>query len=157
VFWANETVPIAGVVVKFSHFMPYLDAARDASENVAARAVEFFLLYDRPLQELASLLRNMSYVGSTRGIPPSIYRPSSSPPDDVGVSGEYAAQLLHARRSDLVRFLPLVELQGEKGQVELPCSVYALPLVEAVNRIFGELGVKDRFKVEDIKDVGFRL
>jgi predicted ATPase len=157
VFWSDEPAPTAGFVVTFNHFMPYLSGARGASNDVEAKALDFAFLYDGPLQELASLLRTMSYVGSTRVIPSSIYRPLSSPPDDVGVSGEYAAQLLHARRSELVRFLPLVKLQGEKGQVELPYSVYALPLVDAVNRIFEELDVKDRFKVEDIKDVGFRL
>lgn len=154
VAWNNTHVP--RVSVDFDHFIPHLTAARysDATRSVVGG---FRVLYEQPLEDLKEVLVRLGFVGSMRTVPPSIYRPTSSPPDDVGISGEYAAQVLHARRAENVHFLSLLTDAGESGPLTLPDTVRALPLVEAVNEIFRQLDVKASFRLEDVQDVGFRL
>lgn len=143
--------------VDFDHFLPHLSAQRDSPQITKTAARAFRILYEQPLNDLKNILLQLGYVGSVRTIPPSIFRATSSPPDDVGISGEYAAQVLHARRSEKVHFLPLPTDPGESGHLTLPDTVKALPLVEAVNEIFRQLDVKATFRLEDVRDIGFRL
>jgi predicted ATPase len=114
------------------------------------------VLYEQPLEDLRALLQGFTYLGSMRTIPPSIYRPASVPPTEIGVSGEYAAEMLHARQRDIVHYLPPLHVDDE-GQVTVPETVLAKPLVEAVNDVLSELGVHARLRVKDIENIGFQL
>jgi predicted ATPase len=77
------------------------------------------------------------------------------PPEEIGVSGEYAAQLLHARREEIIHYLSPLGVDHER--LEMPSLVRARPLVEALNDVMESLGVAARLRLEDVKDVGFRL
>lgn len=144
--------------VKLDHFLPYLRLARGASSIEGdARVRRFRILFEQPIDDLKTLLLRSSYLGSTRLLPSTVYRPSSTPPDDVGVSGEYAAQILHARRAERVHYLPLLRIGEPGGAVDLQHQVRSLPLADAVQDVFSELGIEARLRIEDIQNVGFRL
>lgn len=109
----------------------------------------------QPLEDLKQLLANLAYLGSSRAQPATLYRPATVPPDDLGVSGEYAAQLLHARQSEQVHYLPPVQVTQDS--VTLPDVVRSRSLFDAVNDVFAALGVDASLHLDDVKDVGFRL
>lgn len=76
----------------------------------------YLVLYEQPLEDLRALLQKLVYLGSMRTIPPSIYRAATVPPEDIGMSGEFAAQMLHARRDDVVHYAPPVQVPAQGGR-----------------------------------------
>lgn len=154
--WRRETA--SKISVDLDHFIPYLLLDR---RNVGPRDRNrswhntFLMLFAQPLDDLKALLSSFTYLGSMRTAPPSLYKSATVPPDDIGVSGEYAAQMLHARRTDRIHYLPPLGIDG--GEVELPDQVHARSLVDAVNHVLGALGVGEELAIDEIKDVGFRL
>jgi predicted ATPase len=144
--------------IKFDHFLPYLSDLGSA-DPVARRHGEWHDVYlhtlSEPIDQLRQLLLGFSYLGSMRATPTSLYRPAHVPPDEIGVSGEYAAQMLQKRQSDLIHYLPPLAVT-EVG-VAVPERIRARSLVEAVKDVFGSLGVSASLRIEDIRDVGFRI
>lgn len=146
------------LTVEFNHFLPYLLLDRS---NVGPRDRQrswynaFLILFAQPLEDLKALLNNLAYLGSNRLMPATLYRPATVPPEDIGVSGEYAAQMLHARQGDRVHYLP--PLQVVEDRVILPDMVRSRSLVDAVNDVFTALGADAALRLDDIKDLGFRL
>lgn len=144
--------------VELEHFLPYLLIER---RNVGPRDKQrswynaFLLLFAQPLEDLKALLMGFSYLGSIRTLPPSIYRSATVPPEEIGVSGEYAAQMLQARRADTVHYLPPLQLDGD--DVVVPDTIRQSNLVDGVNDVLHELAVDASLSIEDLKDVGFRL
>jgi len=150
------TDPDPGLVFALDHFVPYLDVGgRWASLRHSAAHAAFFMVVAPPLEDLKRLLANLAYLGSSRAQPATLYRPATVPPDDIGVSGEYAAQLLHARQSEQVHYLPPVQVTHDS--VTLPDVVRSRSLFDAVNDVFAALGVDASLHLDDVKDVGFRL
>jgi hypothetical protein len=150
---------VHGIGIEWDHFIPHLTLAysqlgpRDANR---VRHNLWLFRCQQPLDDLRALLRGFGFLGSTRSLPPTLYRVSASePPETVGVSGEYAAELLHARRDDVVHYLPPIALHDNIPVVET--TVRALPLVDAVNDVFRNLGLAGEISIEDVQDVGFRL
>ena len=147
------------LTVELEHFLPFLDIDR---RNVGPRNRErswfngYLVLYEQPLDDLRRSLERFVYLGSMRTTPPSIYRPASVPPEDIGMSGEFAAQMLHSRQKDIVHYMPPIRISPQ-GPVEIPNRVSARPLVEAVNDVMGELGIYARLRIEDLQNIGFRL
>lgn len=146
------------IQVDLDHFLPYLLIDR---RNVGPRDRErswhnaFLLCFAEPLDDLKALLSRFSYLGSMRTAPPSLYKPVTVPPEEVGASGEYAAQMLHARRGDRVHYIPPLIISDEG--VEAPSVVRSVNLVDAVNDVLRALSIDTSLRIEDIKDVGFRL
>jgi hypothetical protein len=144
--------------VELDHFLPYLLIER---RNVGPRSRErswhnaFLVLFVQPLEDLKALLTGFSYLGSMRTLPPSLYRPTTVPPEEIGVSGEYAAQMLQARRSDVVHYLPPLQLNDD--QVIVPDAIRQSTLVDGVNEVLKSLAVDASLSLEDVKDAGFRL
>ncbi|HEX5747628.1 MAG TPA: AAA family ATPase [Archangium sp.] len=144
--------------VELEHFLPYLLIER---RNVGPRDRQrswhnaFLLLFAQPLEDLKALLTGFSYLGSIRTLPPSLYRPATVPPEEIGISGEYAAQMLHARRADAVHYLPPLHLKDD--QVVIPDTIRESALVDGVNDVLRALGVDTSLEVEEVRDVGFRL
>lgn len=144
--------------VELEHFLPYLLIER---RNVGPRDRQrswynaFLLLFAQPLEDLKALLTGFSYLGSMRTLPPSLYRPATVPPEEIGISGEYAAQMLHARRSDAVHYLPPLQVKDE--QIDIPDTLRENSLADGVNDVLHALGVDASLDIEDVKDVGFRL
>lgn len=146
------------IAVELDHFLPSLALDRSRLDpGHIERAVynNHLLLFLQPLDDLNALLESFLYLGSARSLPPALYKPSSAPPKDIGVSGEYAAQLIHSRRSDVVHYLPPLEFQ-EQG-IEVPNVVRSRTFLEAVNDVLDGLGVGVSLRVEDIQNIGFRL
>ncbi|MCA9708595.1 MAG: AAA family ATPase [Myxococcales bacterium] len=146
------------IEVEYDHFLPLLQLDRQGlgpRHRGRSWHTGFLLLFDQPLEDLKRILGGLQYLGSTRDLPPSVHRPASVPPDDLGVSGEYAAQLIHARQADLVHYLspPRVTEAG----VELESSVQARRFVDATNDVLEHLGVTARLRLEDVPNIGFRL
>ena len=110
-------------------------------------------MFAPPLQSLKELLSDMHYLGSTRQPPPSLFKAATTAPNELGVSGELAAQLLHRRQRDIVHFLPPPSTPGSP----FPDRVLARPFVPAVNAIMEALSVRAPVRVEDVQEVGFRL
>lgn len=143
--------------VEMDHFLPYLLLER---RNVGKRDRQrswynaFRLLFAQPLDDLKALLLGFAYLGSMRTLPPTLYRAATVPPNDLGVSGEYAAQMLQARQTDHVHY-PL-PLQVEANEIQIPDEVRARSLPEAVNDVLGALGVGASLEIDE-RDVGFRL
>ncbi len=148
-----------GIGVEWDHFIPHLTLDRSGLGSRDADRIRHNLWLFRcqqPLEDLRALLRGFGFLGSTRSLPPTLYRVSASdPPETVGASGEYAAEILHARRNDVVHYLRPVSMHENRPTIE--STVRARPLVEAVNDVFTAMGLTDRISIEDVKDVGFRL
>jgi len=83
-----------------------------------------------------------------------LYRVKAAP-NELGVSGELAANLLHRREHEIVHFLPLPEVSG--GTPAVSDIVRARPLVEAVNDVMAALSVRASVSVQEIQEVGFRV
>ncbi|WNG24749.1 AAA family ATPase [Cystobacter fuscus] len=143
--------------VELEHFIPYLFRTRTLGPRDSQRSWSnaFLLLFAQPLDDLKSILTGLSYLGSARTLPHTLYRPATVPPEEIGVSGEYAAQMLHARRSDTVHYLPPLDLQGD--QVMIPDMVVEGNLFDSVNKVMHHLGVDASLSIIDVKDIGFRL
>ncbi|NUQ76852.1 MAG: AAA family ATPase [Polyangiaceae bacterium] len=151
---------LASVIqVELDHFLPYFLIDR---RNVGPRDKQrawynaYLFLFAQPMDDLKQLLSNFIYLGSMRTQPPTLYRPASVPPDDIGVSGEYAAQMLHARRTDRVHYPPPLRVEGDA--IYVPDTVRARTLVDGVNDVLNELlGMGIPLRIDDVKDLGFRL
>ncbi len=147
----------SSIDVEFDHFIPYLRINRS---NLGSRDKQrawhnaYLVLFAGPLADLKKSLVELQYLGSGREPSPSLYRTKAAP-NELGVNGEFAAHLLHRRASDVVHFLPLPEITSESPCI--PDLVLASPLVNAVNTILSGLSVNANVRVEDVKDVGFRL
>ena len=154
--WNDEPAP--DIEVEMAHFVPYLRIARSdlgPSDEQRAWFNAYLILWEQPLQALRALLGGFQYLGSTRSPPPSLYRPATVAPQEIGVSGEFAAQLLHRRQNDLVHHLPLVQVAGDR--LDVPETVQTQPLTDAVNQVLRELGVDAEVSVHAVQEVGFRL
>ena len=143
--------------IQFDHFLPYLSIDWGSASRRGRRQWHdaYRLTLPEPIEDLKQLLLSFSFLGSMRTTPVPLYRPAHVPPDEVGVSGEYAAQILQKRQSELVHYLP--PLAVTKAGVDVPEWIRARKLVEAVNDVFGCLGVSTSLRIEDIRDVGFRI
>ncbi|WP_081077515.1 AAA family ATPase [Burkholderia cepacia] len=141
--------------VSLHHFIPSLSINR---RNVGPRdrqrsfANAFNILFAQPLDDLEELLKGFSYLSSTRGLPPPFYPPGSSGGDDLGVSGEFAPQLLYAHREDLVHYL-LPDFEDINKQP----IFRERPLSEAINEVLNGLGIDTPLSIHEIEKVGFRL
>ena len=157
VYFNGAKKPSSQVRAALDHFLPYLTIDR---RNVGPRDAQrawhnaFLILFAQPLDDLKRLLLGFGYLGSTRELPPTLYKAASVPPEEIGVSGEYAAQMLHARREDLVRYLPPVEAAAE---AETATTIQSRSLVHAVNDVLAHLGVNTSVNIHDVQDLGFRL
>lgn len=164
--WREESVwkcswndkPASQIQVEFDHFVPYLQIDRSTvgpRDRQRAWHNAYSIVFVQPLESLKGLLSDLHYLGSLRQPPPSLFKLATTAPNEIGVSGELAAQLLHRRQRDIVHFLPLVDV--EDALIRDPDIIVAHPLVEAVNLVMESLSVKAPLKVDEIKDVGFRL
>ncbi len=144
--------------VELDHFIPLVNIDK---RNIGPRHRQrsyfngFKVLFEQPLDDLRRLLADFHYLGSTRMAPPSFYRPATVPPEEVGVNGQYAAQMLHARKIDSVHFVPPLALNN--GELRLPEKVLSRPLSDAFNLVLHELGIDGDLRIRDIENVGFRL
>jgi len=154
VSWAGHQASKLAAAVE--HFLPYVNiAAGGLGPRDKQRAYRngFLFLFAQPLQALKSILSDLQYLGSTRQPPPSLFKIATTAPNEIGVSGELAAQLLHRRQKDLVHFADPLSVEAPS----LPTTVRAAPLVEAVNETLAALGIRAPLRVEEIQDVGFRV
>lgn len=161
VHWNGKREGFEHIDVVFDHFLPGVKLSRREHDPSTLLShvpwiAEYVVLYDQPLAELRALLQRFNYLGSMRLPPPSLYRAASVPPSEIGVSGEFAAQMLQARRSDVVHYLPPLRIAPD-GSVDVPDTVEARPLVDAINHVMTELGLSVPLRVEDIQNIGFRL
>lgn len=154
--WRRESAD--AIVAELDHFIPYLSINRSQvgpRDRQRAWHNAYVILFAQPLEALKSLLMNLQYLGSTRAAPPSLYKPSSTTPHEIGVSGEFAAQLLHRRQHDLVHYLPPIHVDDTAAHI--PPMVRARPLVGAVNDVLTALGIDAPLTVAEVQEVGFRL
>ncbi|HRE90316.1 MAG TPA: AAA family ATPase [Myxococcota bacterium] len=154
--WNGQAAP--RITVELDHFIPYLqvDRAKLGPRDKQRAFYNAYLAVMAPaLEALKMLLGQVQYLGSTRSTPPSLYRASNVAPQELGASGELAAQLLHRRREDLVHYLPSLELSA--GGVTVPRRIRERKLVDAVNDTLVALSIDTALSVQDIHEVGFRL
>lgn len=153
VTWAGQSAP--KLVAEVEHFIPYVNITGSPGPRDKQRTFRngFLFLFAQPLQALKSILSDLQYLGSTRQPPPTLFKIATTAPNEIGVSGELAAQLLHRRQKDLVHFTEPVKVEAPR----IPDVVRAAPLVEAVNETLTAFGIRAPLKVEEIQDVGFRV
>jgi len=154
-FWNGELA--RDINVEFDHFIPYLyiDRSRlDETDSQRSWYSAYLIVFAPALQSLKELLTEMHYLGSTRQPPPSLFKAATTAPNELGVSGELAAQLLHRRQRDVVHFLQPPTIPG---RLDPPDQVFARPFVQAVNMVMESLSVRAPVRVEDVQEVGFRL
>ncbi|HWN71380.1 MAG TPA: AAA family ATPase, partial [Haliangium sp.] len=155
--WKGKRASHESVELTLDHFLPVYRIKPGFYDNWIPTWFEAYqVLYEQPLDALRALLKGFSYLGSMRTLPPSIYRPASVPPAEIGVSGELAAQMLHARRSSVVHYSPPLQIALD-GSIKVPETIEARPLVDAVNHVMAELGLSVPVRIEDIQNIGFRL
>ena len=146
------------IAVDLDNFIPYLRIDKSAvGPRSAQRAYHnaYLVLFEPALEALKKTLRDLHYLGATRMPPPSLFKPATADPGEIGASGEFAAQLLHRRRRDVVHFLPPMQLNHES--IETPANIRALPLEDAVNETMRSLSIESPLEIRDIEQVGFRL
>ena len=136
--------------VVFDHFLPYLVNPEDPRST----PYYFYSNFREPLEDLKILLSGFTYLGAARAAPQGLYRFATVAPHDLGASGEYAAQLLQARKADAVHYPMPLRVEGY--DVQAPSEVRARPLGAAINDVFGALGVGASLEIDE-RDVGFRL
>lgn len=141
--------------VDVHHFMPSVSinrrnvGPRDHQRVLTQRFADRFI---QPLDELEDLLKNFAFLSSTRSVPPAFYPPVTSGGDDLGISGEFAAQLLWAHRGDKVHyFLPNFD------DVNAAPELRERPLKDAINEVLQGLGIDVNLSIHEIEKVGFRL
>lgn len=146
------------LVIEVQHFIPFVEVDR---RNIGPRNRErswhnaFLLLFDQPLADLSKVLSELHFLGSSRQTPVALNKFATTAPNEIGVSGELAAQLLQKRQNEYVHFLP--PLQIENDRIVFNDSVVSRPMGEAVNDVMQSLGVDAKLRIDEIKDVGFRL
>lgn len=151
--------PASHAKVEFDHFLPFVGLDR---RSVGPRSRErawhnaYLLVLKQPLDDLRALLVNLQFLGSTRELPAQLYRPSASSLDTIGVSGERAAHLIHARQRDVVHYLPPVVKTADDNVGETR-RVRARPFMDAVNDVLAGLGIATQLSVQDFPNAGFRL
>jgi hypothetical protein len=153
---SNEKGTFEYTDTNFDHFIPYLNIDR---KRVRSSSIErvwhdlYMILFAQPLEDLKELVKNSSYLSAQRISPQFMFIPATTDQLDMGVSGEFAAQVLYRRQNDVVHFVPPESLMADAEQAS---SILALPLREAVNRIMRSLAVEAPLRVRD-HGVGFQL
>lgn len=141
--------------VDLHHFIPSISIDR---RNIGPRnrqrslANAFNILFSQPLDSLEAMLKGFSYLSSTRGLPLSIYSPSSSSGDDIGISGEFAAQLLYTHKEEPVHYL-----FPNFDDINVSFTPKEENLAVAINEILLGLGIDTPLSIHEIEKVGFRL
>ena len=146
------------IEIELDHFIPYLRINRSQvgpRHRQRAWYNAYVILFAQPLEALKKLLSEFHYLGSSRQPPPSLFKPATTAPGEIGVNGELAAQLLHRRQHDTVHYLP--PLQIEDGQIKPHKKVLELSLVDAVNQVMTDLSITTPLRVKEIEQVGFQL
>lgn len=150
-----DGVPYKKIEVDMHHFIPSISIDR---RNIGPRnrqrslANAFNVLFSQPLDSLESMLKGFSYLSSTRGLPLSIYSPNSSGGEDIGMSGEFAAQLLYTHKEEPVHyFFP------DFDDVNAPFVPKEKSLAVAINEVLEGLGIDTPLSIHEIEKVGFRL
>lgn len=141
--------------VDLHHFVPSVSinrrnvGPRDHQRVLTQRFADRFI---PQLDELEELLKSFAFLSSTRSVPPAFYPPVTSGGDDLGVSGEFAAELLWAHRGDKVHyFLPNFD------DVNVAPESRERPLKDAINEVLQGLGIDVNLSIHEIEKVGFRL
>ncbi|MBN3770709.1 AAA family ATPase [Burkholderia sp. Se-20378] len=141
--------------VAFHHFIPSLSINR---RNVGPRDTQrslanaYNVLFAQPLDGLEAILKGFSFLSSTRGLPPLFYPPASTDVDHLGVSGEFAAQLLYAHQSEPVHYL-----LPDFDDINKPLTFREQSLSIAINEVLSGLGIDTPLSIHEIETVGFRL
>ena len=143
----------------FDHFIPsfnfdLFELKKDNSESSFNKIYRIIL--QGSLKELKRLLSEFHYLGSSRQPPPNLFKLATTTPSEIGVNGEWAAQLLQRRKNDYVHFLPPLQV-FDGDETTIPNKVCSLPLVGAVNRVMSDLSITTPLKVKEIEQVGFQL
>lgn len=157
-FWSWSWNGHQAGYAELDHFVPYLrleGVGRADRDQLTAWHTAYMILFAQPLEALKGMLSGMHYLGSLRQQPPSLFKLSTTAPNEVGVHGELAAALLQRRQGDLVHFLLPADVSD--ASIDMRDEVLRLPLVDAVNRTMAALSVKAPLRVEEIQDLGFRL
>jgi len=154
--WKSDNA--SQILVEFDRFLPVIsiDRGRIGPRHRQRSFLNGYkILYEQPLEDLRKLLLEFNYLGSSRNIPHSIYRPTVNPPEEIGVSGEYAVQLLHSRQTEFVHYLPPSAINVES--TEMPDLILAKPLAEAVNDVIKGLGINVDISLREIENFGFQF
>ena len=158
ILWASQK-SLGKLIVEWDHFLPFLSVDRrhvGPRHSDRGRANGFLLLYDQPLADLKELLLGLGYLSSARPTPQAVYQPVGGELNDVGFSGERAAQVLHFRKRDSFHYLPPVK--WDKNEIPLvPDMVVQEELDIAIRSIFEFLGVDAKFTTEEITNIGFTV
>lgn len=146
------------LAVEVQHFIPFIRLER---RNIGPRSRErswhnaFLLVFDQPLSDLSKILSELHFLDSSRLRPTSLQKFATTAPNEIGVSGELAGQLLQKRQKEVVHFLP--PLQIKEGRIDINRAVVSRPMGQAVNDVMKSLGVDTELRIDEIKEVGFRL
>ena len=143
----------------FDHFIPSLNYdlfELDGDDKEITFNKFYRILLKASLGKLKRLLSEFHYLGSSRQPPSSLFKPATTTPSEIGVNGEWAAQLLQRRQNDYVQFLPPLQVFDD-DETTIPNKVCSLPLVGAVNRVMSDLSITTPLKVKEIEQVGFQL
>ncbi|WP_083272666.1 AAA family ATPase [Pseudomonas sp. ENNP23] len=143
--------------IELDNFIPILNINRSkVGPRSAERAYHnaYLVIFAQPLNALKSILTQFHYLGSSRLPAPSLFKPATSDPNEIGASGEHAAQLLHRKRKDIVHYLPIETLTNQDISEHM---IIAAPLEEAVNSTMKALSISAPLQIKDIEKVGFQI
>ncbi|MBF0181999.1 MAG: AAA family ATPase [Magnetococcales bacterium] len=143
------------IQVELDHFIPYLRIDRSrVGPRLAERAWHnaYLIIFEQPLEHLKQIIKYLFYLGSHRSAPQGMYRPATTDPMEIGISGEFAAQMLHRKQSEIVHFLLPDRIASQDGW-----SVSGRPMGEAINAIMRALAIDAPLQVKEVMGMGFQL
>lgn len=146
--------PVDRIELELDRFFPVLslnlsETPRESRERAIFEA--WRILFGRPSSDLRDILGRFSYLSSARENPPSFFRRLPVAPEEVGVRGELAAQLLQSKQGELVAYPELAT-----GS-EFPVRIQPRLLKDAVNKVYEALGLgAEPLQLEELP-IGFRV
>lgn len=103
-------------------------------------------IFENLFFELRQNIRELKYLGPLREEPSRAYLRLGGASEEVGIRGEYAAQILWIKKNDEVDYLS-----------EFGGKVKKTPLLDAVRMVFQNMGILNRLDVESSKNIMYQI
>ena len=133
--------------VHFMGFVPLHMTFKSESGSTFRRPQSFDQVFMIPTLGLQFEIEdNLKYLGPLRERPRRAYLHSGNPSTEIGESGQYAAQILWLERDNIVEYLP-----------ELGRETKKIPLIEAVNNAFLQVGMVQPLDIESQKSIVYQI
>lgn len=130
------------------HFLPTLLVIKPKKGKAEVRPqfIELRNIFLNPIMRLGLELEHLKYLGPLREEPRRAYLHTGSPFYEIGLRGEYAAQLLWLERNEMVPYFANKKAKQKK-----------VTLLEAVKDSFLQLGLLQPLDIKSTKSIVYQI